>query len=150
MRSTGSRASSEPAMNAPASIGSRRRFWLSIGLAALALALGSWLSSGTLAPYGTSPTGECHYRINGDDRHFRAVFLMLDGRPRAEWEFSVVLRRILHPILAYPWMKAFGYRLGGLLFNVLSHVVALIGLALAIRRFFDARAAVLVSWLLAS
>src|SRR5262249_41881458 len=46
--------------------------------------------------------------------------------------------------------KAFGFPLGGLLFNIFSHVVALIGLAVAFRRFFDARAAILVSWLFAS
>jgi len=96
------------------------------------------------------PAGPCHYRVNIDHGQFRAVFAMLDGRPAAEWNGSVVLRRILHPLLAYPWMKAFGFELGGLLFNILSHVGALIALAVAFRRFFDARAAVLVTWLFAT
>ena len=47
-------------------------------------------------------------------------------------------------------MKTFGFELGGLLFNIFSHVLALVGLALAFRRFFDARAAVLVTWLFAT
>lgn len=113
--------------------------------------LGCWLSSGTLAPYGMQPDdGPCRYRVNIDHEQFKAVFRMLDGRPANEWSSSVVLRRILHPVLAYPWMKAFGFELGGLLFNIALHLATLVALALAIRRFFDARAAVLVTWLFAT
>ncbi|HET9625895.1 MAG TPA: hypothetical protein VFP84_31255 [Kofleriaceae bacterium] len=129
---------------------SRRRFWSHVGLAALALIVMSWLSSGTLAPYGTQPAEPCQYRINIDHLHFVAVYDMLDGKPAADWQGSVVLRRFLHPLLAFPLIKAFGFDLGGLLFNVLSLVVAQVGLALAIRRYFDGRAAVLVTWLFAS
>lgn len=129
---------------------SNRRFWLLIVGATAAIMLGCWLCSGTLAPYGTNDYGPCHYRVNVDHPHFRAVYDMLDGRPSADWDYSVVLRRILHPLLAFPLMKAFGFDLGGILFNVLSHGAALVCLALAIRRYFDAHAAVLVSWLLAS
>lgn len=136
-----------PAVDAPIS---KRRFWLHVGLAVLALILGAWLSSGTLTPYGTYAQGPCHYRLNGDHWHFRAVYAMLAGKPAHVWSFSVVLRRILHPLLAFPLMKAFGFDLGGFLFNILALVIAQIGLAVAIRRFFDARAAVLVVWLFAS
>jgi len=127
-----------------------RRFWLHVTLAALALILGCWLSSGTLTPYGTHVYGDCQYRYNIDHEHFRAVFLMLEGRPEAEWNYSVVLRRVLHPLLAYPFYKEWGFELGGFIFNIFSHVVALVGLAVAMRRFFDARASVLVTWLFAS
>ena len=126
------------------------RRWMLLGLAAVVLILGCWLSSGTLTPYGTRAYGPCQYRVNIDHPHFVAVYRMLEGRPAEEWKDSVVLRRILHPLLAYPWMKAFGYDLGGLLFNIFLHFVALIGLALAIRRYFGARAATLVSWLFAT
>ena len=130
---------------------SPRRFWLTIGLSALALVLGCWLSSGTLAPYGMQVgTTACRYRVNIDHEQFHAVYRMLDGRPESEWMYSVVLRRVLHPLLAFPLMKAFGFELGGLLFNIVLHVLALVALALAIRRFFDARAAMLVSWLFAT
>jgi hypothetical protein len=129
---------------------SERAFWWFVAGAALVLILGCWLSSGTLAPYGMQIGGACHYRVNIDHGQFSAVFRMLDGAPEQEWVWSVVLRRILHPVLAYPWVKAFGFELGGLLFNIFSHVIALVGLALAMRRFFDARAAVLVTWLFAS
>lgn len=128
----------------------KRRFWLSIGGATLLLILGCWLSSGTLAPYGMQSYGPCHYRVNIDHGQFVRVFWMIDGHPKSEWQDSVVLRRVLHPLLAYPFMKAFGFDLGGLIFNILSHVAALLALALAFRRFFDARAATLVCWLLAT
>jgi len=119
--------------NANADELSRRRFWLHVSLAAFAMVLGSWLSSGTLAPYGMQVGDECHYRINIDHPHFEAPFKMLEGRPEAEWNDSVVLRRILHPILAYPWVKAFGFELGGLLFNVFSHVLLPEALAMSDR-----------------
>jgi len=129
---------------------SNRRFWVLIGGAAVAIMLGCWLSSGTLAPYGTNEYGPCHYRVNVDHAQFSAVYAMLDGRPSAEWATSVVLRRILHPLLGFPLMKALGFEAGGVVLNILLHGVALVGFALAIRRYFDARAAVLVSWLFAS
>jgi hypothetical protein len=129
---------------------SSRAFWRWVAGAAFVLILACWLSSGTLAPYGMQPGGACQYRVNIDHGQFKAVFYMLDRRPEQTWVSSVVLRRILHPLLAYPFMKAFGFNLGGLLFNIVLHVVTLVGLALAIRRFFDARAAVLVTWLFAT
>lgn len=129
---------------------SRRRFWLAVGLAALVLVLGAWLSSGTLAPYGTHVRGECEYRHNIDHPHFLAPFKMLEGKPKPEWEWSVVLRRVLHPILAYPWVKAFGFELGGFLFNIFAHVLTLVAIAHFFRRFFDARAALLSTWLFAT
>ena len=94
--------------------------------------------------------GPCHYRVNIDHGQFVRVFWMIDGKPADQWKDSVVLRRVLHPLLAYPWMKAFGFDLGGLLFNIFSHVIALFSLAIAMRRFFDARASVLTCWLLAT
>jgi hypothetical protein len=127
-----------------------KRFWLQVGAAAAVIMLGCWLSSGTMAAYGTYDFGPCHYRMNGDHPHFSAVFLMLDGQPSVDWDFSVVLRRVLHPLLAYPLMKVFGFEAGGLMFNILLHGGALIALGLAIRRIYDARAAVLVCWLFAT
>jgi hypothetical protein len=127
-----------------------RRFWLLIGGATVAIMLGCWLSSGTVAPYGTYDYGDCHYRANGDHYQFSAVYEMLNGKPYQVWGYSVVLRRVLHPALAFPFIKMFGYDAGGLIFNILLHGAMMIGFALAIRRYFDARASVLVCWLLAS
>jgi len=126
------------------------RFWLQVGAATAVIMLGCWLCSGTVAPYGTYDFGDCHYRMNGDHPHFSAVFAMLDGHPAVEWDYSVVLRRILHPLLAYPLMKIFGFEAGGVMFNILLHGGAMVALALAIRRFYDSRAAVLTCWLFAT
>ncbi len=99
--------------------------------ACLLLALGIWVNTGTLAPYGATLEkpflwAPCDYALNIDHFHFKATFLMLDGAPREQWEFSVVLRRILYPLLAYPFMKLLGYGAGGLVTNVLLAVGALI------------------------
>jgi hypothetical protein len=92
--------------------------------ACLLLALGIWVNTGTLAPYGATLDkpfvwGPCKYLLNVDHFHFKATFLMLDGAPREQWEFSLVLRRILYPLLAYPFMKKFGFGGGGLIVNIL-------------------------------
>ncbi|MEO8845961.1 MAG: hypothetical protein ABI591_14965 [Kofleriaceae bacterium] len=129
---------------------SANRFWWHVGVATAVIMLGCWLCSGTMAPYGTHTLGDCHYRVNGDHEQFSGVFAMLDGQPAVEWRDSVVLRRILHPLLAYPLMKIFGFWAGGLMFNLLLHGGAMLALALALRRFYDARAAVLACWLFAA
>jgi hypothetical protein len=100
----------------------RGALWLSA--ACLLLALGAWANTGTLAPYGATldkpyVSEPCKYLLNIDHFHFQATFLMLDGAPRDQWEFSVVLRRILYPLLAYPFMKVWGFIGGGLIANVL-------------------------------
>ena len=78
-------------MSAPA----RGALWLST--ACLLLSLGVWANTGTLAPYGATldkplVSDPCKYLLNIDHFHFKAAFLMLDGAPRDQWEFSVVLR----------------------------------------------------------
>ncbi|HEY3570208.1 MAG TPA: hypothetical protein VGP73_19905 [Thermoanaerobaculia bacterium] len=100
----------------------RGSLWL-LG-ACLVLALGVWVNTGTLAPYGATLERPyvwepCKYLLNIDHFHFKATFLMLDGAPRDQWEFSVVLRRILYPLLAYPFMRKLGFGAGGLVTNVL-------------------------------
>ncbi|HEY4590427.1 MAG TPA: hypothetical protein VII86_14465 [Thermoanaerobaculia bacterium] len=107
--------------------------------AGLLLALGVWVNTGTLAPYGaTLPKpyvwGPCSYLMNIDHFHFKATFLMLDGAPRDQWGFSVVLRRILYPLLAYPFMKVWGFEGGGLIVNVLLALGSLALFWRALRR----------------
>jgi hypothetical protein len=117
----------------------RRRDLLALAGACLLLALGIWANTGTLAPYGATLEKPllwepCDYALNIDHYHFKATFLMLDGAPRAQWEFSVVLRRVLYPLLAYPAMKLLGYGAGGLVTNVLLAVIALAIFWPALRR----------------
>jgi hypothetical protein len=119
------------------------------------LALGIWLSSGTLAPYAASlarplVTEPCHYLVNVDDAHNIAPFFMLAGAPPESWQWSVVLRRILYPIAAFPFVRLAGFLVGGLIANILFSVAAQIGFASWIARKFGRPSGVAILWLLAT
>ncbi|HEV7785416.1 MAG TPA: hypothetical protein VGQ28_08780 [Thermoanaerobaculia bacterium] len=154
------------AVNGPAGVLGFAPFWktmtlrssrllLTQGGAALLLTLGIWVNTGTLAPYGAtlkSPLiwAPCNYPLNIDNPHFKATFLMLDGAPRSQWELSVVLRRILYPLLAYPFMKLLGFGAGGLVTNVLLAVGSLAVFWLALRRRLGSEPPTLILALLAT
>jgi hypothetical protein len=131
-----------------------RRELLHLAGACLVLLLGVWANTGTLPPYAASLNRPmvlepCNYLLNIDHNHFKATFLLLDGAPRDQWEYSVVLRRLLYPVTAYPFMKALGFIGGGIAANVALAAGALVlfwrGLR---RRYGDVPPAVL--WLLAT
>lgn len=133
----------------------RRRDLFHLAGAGLLLALGIWANTGTLAPYAATLEkpllwGPCNYPLNIDHYHFKATFLMLDGAPRDQWEFSVVLRRILYPLFAYPFMKALGYGAGGLVMNVLLALGSLVVFWLALQRRLAGEAPFAILWLLAT
>ncbi len=126
-----------------------------LAAAALVLVAGIWLSSGTMAPYaatvGNPPSLEpCHHLINVDHRHHLAPFFLLRGFPPEYWERSVVLRRILYPIVAYPFVLAAGFMWGGLIANAVINVAALVGFARYIGRRFGPAAAISIAWLLST
>jgi hypothetical protein len=130
-----------------------RRPWL-WGAASLAMCLGMWLCSGTMSIYGAgSPgghlSGPCGYVINVDHQHFEATYWLLDGDPPAKWGFSLVLRRILYPLLAYPFMLARGFMEGGFLANIFLHLLALYSWGLYLERQVGRRGAFWGVWLLA-
>lgn len=134
--------------------GSRREL-LHLTGAALVLMLGVWASSGTLAPYAATlakpyPWAPCNYLLNIDHNHFKAVFLMLDGAPRDQWEYSVVLRRVLHPLLAYPFMKVLGFGAGGIVANVLLALGSIGVFWRALQKRYEGKVPVAVLWLLAT
>ena len=115
------------------------RFGGGLAGGALLLALFGWLATGTLAMYAVVSSiavfwPPCGYLVNTDHGHFVATFLMLEGAPRASWEWSVVLRRTLYPLLAWPWMRALGFELGGILFNFVLTAAAAAGFAVFLRR----------------
>lgn len=121
-----------------------RRDWLYLAGACLLLALGIWVNTGTLAPLGATLEKPfvwepCKYLLNIDHFHHKAAFLMLDGAPRDQWEFSVALRRLLYPLLSYPFMKRLGFGGGGLVINVLLSAGALAVFWLALQRRFGGR-----------
>ncbi|MEA2710490.1 MAG: hypothetical protein QOF78_3091, partial [Phycisphaerales bacterium] len=105
----------------------------------MVIAAGVWLSSGTLAPYAATlekPRIDkpCNYLINSDHAHFQASFLMLDGAPREQWDFSIYLRRILYPLLAYPLMKVFGFLAGGVMTSAILQLAAFVTFVIYIRK----------------
>jgi hypothetical protein len=102
------------------------------------VAAGVWLSSGTMAPYASTLARPwivkpCNYLLNTDNSHFEATFLMLDGAPREQWKFSIVARRILFPLLAYPLMKLWGFLVGGVVTSAVLQIAAFIGFVLYVR-----------------
>lgn len=117
----------------------RNRFLLALIGGCVVIAAGVWLSSGTLAPYAATLRQPrilkpCNYLVNTDHAHFEAAFLMLDGAPREEWDFSIYLRRILYPLLAYPFMKALGFMAGGVVASVILQLAAFVAFVLYVRR----------------
>ncbi len=126
-----------------------------VALAGLVLLSAIWLSSGTMAPYGATaqyPTllEPCHYIVNIDHEQFEAVYKMIAGENRDDWEGSVVLRRILFPIVAFPLMKLAGFLVGGVIASAIVHLIALIAFGAFVRNRFGDAAAIAVLWLLAT
>lgn len=122
--------------------------------ASVVLVLAIWLSSGTMAPYASTffrPTVStpCGYLYNPDHPLHEAAFWMLDGQPRERWQSSIVLRRLLFQLVAYPFMKAAGFEVGGFVASVFCHLAALAALAVFLRRRYGQGAAVAGMWLLA-
>jgi len=130
------------------------RFRAHLAGAAALLALAVWMSSGTMAPYAATlgfpiVTEPCGYLVNIDHPQHVAVFQMLDGQPTERWQRSVVLRRLLFPLVAYPLMKVAGFDVGGFIASLLCQMAALCALALHLRRRHGETAAIAGMWTLA-
>jgi hypothetical protein len=130
------------------------RFRAHLAGASLVLALAVWLSSGTMAPYGATfvypiVTPPCDYLVNVDQPQHEGVFQMLDGQPPERWRHSLVLRRLLFPLVAYPFMKVGGFAVGGFVASLLCQLTSLWLLALHLRRRWGEPAAIAGTWLLA-
>jgi len=131
------------------------RFRSHLVAACVVMVAAIWLSSGTMCPYASTwafpiVSKRCGYLFNLDHVHYRAAFDMLDGAPRAAWQWSMTLRRILYPLLAYPFMKAAGYVVGGFIASTLLNVAALIALSVFVGKRWGDRAAIIAMWLLAT
>ena len=126
-----------------------------LAAAVAVLLLSIWLSSGTLAPYASTfvkpaVLQPCGYLGNIDHPEFLGSFLMLDGAPRSMWQYSVTLRRVLFPLLAYPPMKLFGFLYGGFLASMLLNACAVVGFVMFVRKEIGHRGAIASSWILAT
>ncbi|HMC93359.1 MAG TPA: hypothetical protein VKO16_01180, partial [Polyangia bacterium] len=130
------------------------RFRANLAAASALLVLAIWLSSGTMAPYASTffrpiVSTPCRYLYNPDHPLHEAAFWMLDRQPPDRWQSSIVLRRLLFPLAAYPFMKVAGFEVGGFIASVLCHLAALAALALFLRRRYGDEAALAGMWLLA-
>ena len=132
-------------------------FFVSMIAAGLVLLASAWVSSGTMAPYAATldPTfvrvqPPCDYLTNVDQPHFEAAFRMLQGKPRSLWEGSVMLRRILYFILAFPLMSAWGFDVGGFVTNLILMLAASLAWVIFVRRVIGEQAAMVSMWLLAT
>ena len=130
------------------------RFRVHLFAASVALVLAIWLSSGTMSPFAATwaypiVSQPCGYLYNPDHSQYLAAFQMVDGQPRALWQSSIVLRRILYPLVAYPFMKVAGFTLGGFIASLLINLAALIVFAGFVRKRWGDRAAVWGMWLFA-
>lgn len=131
------------------------RFRAHLAVAAIVLIAAIWLSTGTMAPYAAtveSPSiaEPCHYLVSVDHEQFVAPFRMMRGDPVETWGWSVVLRRLLFPIIALPFVNVFGFLTGGLIASMLVNVAAVIAFTMLIRRRFGEAAALTALWLLAT
>lgn len=131
------------------------RYAAHVGLAAMVMALAIWLSTGTMAPYAATAQyprilEPCHYLINVDHDHFAAATAMIAGEPSERWAGSVVLRRLLFPIVAHPFIQTMGFMAGGVIASILLHVIALLSFATFVSRRVGERGAITTAWLLAT
>ena len=122
------------------------------GASALFLA-GLYLSTGTLTPYANTTIPHAArasgYLYNPDHIHFKALFDFVDGKDRSTWNNALLLRRILYNVLAYPFMKAAGWEVGGTLASIVFNLAAFIVFVRTLRRRIGERGAVFAAWTLA-
>ena len=114
---------------------------------------GLYFSTGTLTPYANTAIPHVArgsgYLYNPDHVHFRALFNFVDGQDRSTWDNGLLLRRILYNVMAYPFMKAAGWEVGGTLASLVFNVAAFILFVRSLRRRVGERGAVFGAWLLA-
>jgi hypothetical protein len=123
-----------------------------IGIATLFLA-SLYFNTGTLAPYGNTLFGEVDhntgYLYNADHVHFKVLFDFVNGADRKVWDHALFLRRILFPVLAWPFMRVWGFETGGTIASLVFNVAALVFFVTRLRRHIGHRGAIFAGWLLA-
>jgi hypothetical protein len=121
--------------------------------AAVVFAAGLYLNTGTLAPYANTLSPVVHvetgYIYNIDHAVHQTVFAFVNGEPRERWEHSLLLRRVLHPAAARPWMNSLGFDVGGVVFNLLINLAGFAAGVALVRRHVGARGAALAAWVFA-
>jgi hypothetical protein len=117
------------------------------------LLTGLYCSTGTLSPYANTSFPHvippCDYLYNGDHVHFKALFDFVDGQPKSTWNGALLIRRILFPVLCYPFMKLWGFEIGGTIGSIVLNLTGFVVFLFVLRRQVGERGAVLAGWLLA-
>src|SRR6185312_12874402 len=89
------------------------------------------------------------YLFNRDYPQFRALFDFVDGRDRRLWQGTFFLRRILFPVLAWPFMKVAGFESGGILAGISFNLAGFLVVLALLRRRIGDRGAAFAAWILA-
>jgi hypothetical protein len=107
------------------------RFWPAFVVFSIVMLLTMWLSSGSMTPFATvsksSKVIECGYLVNTDHDHWEAIYDWMDGREY--FKGSIVMRRVLYPLFAYPFMKVWGFMGGGFIATALLYLITMISFA---------------------
>jgi hypothetical protein len=144
------RAGTQPSVPAEGLV---RGFWPQVIVAGVLFGAGLYLNTGTLAPYANTlpPIVDTRtgYLYNIDHSFHRTLYAFVAGEPRETWEKSLLLRRMLHATLARPWMDAWGYELGGVVFNGVLNLLGFVAGVAMVVRHVGRRGAVFAAWLLA-
>lgn len=137
---------------APAPADSPRWRWHCAG-AALLFVAGLYCNTGTLAPYANTGLHKVDpatgYLYNVDHPHFRVLYDFVNGADRPVWDGALMLRRILFPVLAWPFMRVAGFEVGGTLAALLLNLAGFLIFVSALRRRVGERGAIFAAWLLA-
>lgn len=121
----------------------------------LILVCGTYFSSGSLVPMNLAsnqPTTRepCPYVYNTDYVFHEAIFKLVTLQPKHTWDWSVFVTRPLYYLLALPFVKVFGIDLGGVIFNVLLHFLAIFVFYRYCLKKFSEKTALWGSWLLST
>lgn len=114
---------------------------------------GLYCNTGTLAAYAVTNLPRVDaangYLYNIDHEVFRTLYEFVNGADRTAWDKALLLRRILYPVLAWPFMRMGGFEAGGLVANLVYNWAGLLGSLWLFRRQVGERGAIFAGWLLA-
>jgi hypothetical protein len=114
---------------------------------------GLYCNTGTLTPYAITTFPHVAkgsgYLYNPDHVHFRALSDFAQGDDRSRWDGAIMLRRILFPVLAWPFIKLAGFEVGGTVASLMLNAAAFLWCAHLLRRRIGERGTLFSLWLFA-
>ena len=126
---------------------------LNLGLICLVFLAGLYCNTGTLTPYALTNVPRVDattgYLFSVDHELFRSLYEFVNGGDRSQWDHAILLRRILYPALAWPFMRVWGFETGGVIASLVCNVAGLLAGLWLLRRQIGERGAIFAGWLLA-